>query len=417
MNGHAQPPHRPPAWSSRLLRAHLVLAHASLLLALLWTAGRPAGLLGSVLHPEVLACVHLVTLGSLATSCFGAFHAVLPLAMGTHLPSTWRDWLLLVAVQLTASGVAAHMALGTYGGVSWSALLLLAALALQLPRYVRATRTAKAPWPLRVGVLCAWGNLALAIVLGGTLALQHSHPLLPHDPLHAVFAHAHLALGGFAGTLVAAVGIRLLPMFLPALPVPNALAGGTVLLLGGGGLTAGLGVLVPACLDVGLWLLFGGGVAWLATAAVLLLRRRPPPPPNTPRLLPAHALVGGALASFAAAVALGGALHAHWLDATWWPVYGALLLVGGFGSLVLGIGQRLLSLAARLHAGPASGLPAHTMPSNQLAWCTASLWLLGLAQLPFALRAGSPGALRLACALLAIATAADLANLGIRRRG
>ena len=96
------------AWSLRLLLWHVVLAHACLLLALGWIALRPACLLASAVHPEVLACVHLVTLGYLTTSCVGAFHVVLPLAMGTSLRATFVDWFLLVALQLTATGVAAQ---------------------------------------------------------------------------------------------------------------------------------------------------------------------------------------------------------------------------------------------------------------------------------------------------------------------
>ena len=356
--------------------------------------------------------MHLITLGCIATTCIGVFPVVLHLAMGSKVRADWRDWFLLVSVQLAATGVASHMALGTYSGVQWSALLLLVALLLQLPRFVLPVLTAKVPFAARLGNLLAWTNLLLAVCLGGALALQHSHTILPSDPLFAVFAHAHLALGGFAGTLVAAVGLRLLPMFLPALPPPSWLALCAVLGLGGGGFVSGLGALLSGWLDIGLWLLASGAFAWLATVVVMLVRRRPPAPSSLPTMLPAHVLGLCAVLCFAASVLLGATLHLHWLAADWWSTYGALLLIGGFGSLVLGVGQRVWPLAKRMHAGHGN---AHQMPSPALAWRTAMLWAGGLLGMPFAVHGQSPLLTHLAFTLLSLAVASDTWNL-LRRR-
>lgn len=411
-------PSPPPAprWSLRLFRAHLLLAHLSLFAALAWTALRPEGLAGTALHPDVYACVHLVTLGCLATACVGSFHVVLPLAMATTLPADWRDWLLLTALQLVATGVASHMALGTYSGVSWSAGLLAAALLLQLGRYLGPLRRAKAPAAVRWGSGLAFVDLLLAVLLGGALAIQHLRPLLPNELLASMFAHAHLALGGFVGTLVAAVGIRLLPMFLPALPPPAPLAGLAVAGLGLGGALCGAGALWPPALDPGLWLVFAGGGVWLGSVAAMLLRRRPPRPPAAPELLPAHLLLATAVASFVVALVLGALLHAQWLGPPWWPVYGFCLLIGGFGTLVLGIGQRLMPLAVRMHAGPLSTIDAHRLPSRTAAWATAGSWLAGCAVAPFAIAGHSAAGVRIAAGLTAVAVAIDGWNLW-RKRG
>jgi hypothetical protein len=223
-----------------------------------------------------------------------------------------------------------------------------------------------------------------------------------------VFAHAHLALGGFAGTLVAAVGMRLLPMFLPALPPPNGLALAAVTGLGGGGALCGIGALLPGCLDPGLWIVFAGACSWAAAVAAMLVRRRPPKPAGLPRVLPAHVLTMAAIAAFVVAVAAGGLLHLHWLDATWWPVYGGMLIVGGFGSLVLGIGQRLLPLAVRLHSGRSD---PHRLPSQRLGWFSALTWVAGFSMFPVALRTGSEWLLRCTMVLLAAAVVADGWNL------
>jgi uncharacterized membrane protein len=267
---------------------------------------------------------------------------------------------------------------------------------------------ARAPWSLRLGCLLAWTNLLLAVLLGGAMALQHTHPLLPVDHVQAMQGHAHLALGGFAGTLVAAVGMRLLPMFLPALPPPAPLSLAAVLGLGGGGFLCGIGVLLPCLLDAGLWTLCAGACCWLLAGIAMLVRRRPQPPSGLPRLLPAHVLTFTAMLSFAAATGLGVLLHGHVLDASWWGPYGSVLLLGGFGSLILGIGQRLVPLARRLRTGIAD---AHRPGAPALAAFTAGAWLAGVLLLPVALRSADATLLRAAMVLLGAAAAADAANL------
>ena len=64
-------------------------------------------------------------------------------------------------------------------------------------------------------------------------------------------------------------------------------------------------------------------------------------------------LIFTAVASFATAMVLGMLLHGGALGAAWWSSYGVILLLGGFVSLILGIGQRLLPLAFRVHTGRA----------------------------------------------------------------
>jgi hypothetical protein len=381
---------------------HLLLAHASLAAALGWTAWRPHGLLASALHPEVLACVHLVTLGCVATACLGVFPAVLRLAMGTPATTGWRDWAVLVAVQATASGVASHMALGTYSGVTWSAILLLVALALQLPRFAAATLRANAPAALRLGVLLAWGNLLLAVLLGGALALHRSHAILPGDYLQTLVAHAHLALAGFAATLVAALGVRLLPMVLPAHPAPAWLSLVAVLGLGLGGVGCAASVLAPSVQPFAHCLLVTGSLAWLVGVVTMLLRRAPPPA-GLSRFLPSHLLVATAALSFVLATVLGVLLRLGTLGPDWWAAYGATLLLGGFGSVVLGIGQRLVPLVARLAGAP---VDAHRPGSTPIAWGAASAWSAAALALPWTQRTGSELLLRLTTATAALAVLA-----------
>lgn len=396
-----------PLWSWHLLRWHLVAAQASLFAAAVWTALRPAGVALSIFHPETLACVHLITLGAIATACVGAFHAAQAMVMRSPLRATWVDWFLFAALLLVASGVASHMALDTYSGVSWSAGLLLLALAMRLPRLCGAAWRGPGPRAAGLGSAAAWLLFAFAIVAGGLLAVQHDHPLLPIDLRLAIVAHAHLALGGFAGTLVAAVGARLLPMFLPAAPPPPWLAGGAITLLATGGATVGTSLFVDALRTPGLWLLWFGGALWLASVLTMLLRRRPPQPAEVPALLPAHALLATAGALFAEALSLGLGLLLGRLDGTHWSAYGSCLLLG-FASLIGGIGQRLVPLAARLHGGRDN---AHFPPHARLAWFAAICWTPGALLLPLALHAASASLVRWPACLLALGAAADLVLL------
>jgi hypothetical protein len=396
-------------WSARLFRWHVLAAHANLLLAFGWTALRPDGLATSPLHPDVLACAHLVTLGCVATTAVGAFHVVQPLAMRQAPRASWRDWFLLVALQLAASGVAAHMALGTYGGVAWSAGLLLAALLPQTVRWQRALRFADAPAALRAGTALALLNLLLAVVLGALLAIDRGRYLFPAGHHAVLVAHAHLALGGFAGTLVAAIGLRLLPMFLPAAPARGPLPWFAVLGLGIGGLVCGtVAPFLPAGIDAGGALLVLGGLAWVWLAPWFLTHRKPPHQ-DLANGDPAHVLLLAGGISFAGALALGTSfLLGDGLDPHWRTAYGVLLLVGGFGSFVLGMGQRLLPLAARVHGGPSKAMG---LPGRRAAYVAAIGWAAGLATMVVGVLAGSTAGVGGGAAMLGAAVAVDLVNV------
>jgi len=143
----------------------------------------------------------------------------------------------------------------------------------------------------------------------------------------------------------------------------------------------------------------------------MLLRRRPAPPALR-RPLPFHLLLGTGGVCFLAATILGVLLVLGVRGPTTWSVYGALLLLGGFGSFVFGIGQRLLPIAVRL--AHAEG-DAHRMPSALLSWITAACWTVGIFGLVAALLAMNPWLLRAAVSLLGLAVVADFVNLIHRR--
>lgn len=410
------PPNPADAFSPSLVAAHLFVGMASMLLAAVMLLCWPDAVVDSPLDPRTLAMVHVVTLGFVTTTAVGALHAVGPLALRLCWRCTWLDWALFAALLLVTAGVAAHMALSTFGGVAWSGALLALALVLQLPRWLFGLATAQAPLVIRVGIGTALCNLLFATGLGAAVAADRSLPLLPAGHQQALFAHAHLAAGGFAATLVTAVGLRLLPMFLPAAPPRGVLPWLAVLGTGLGGLLCGaLGPLLPGALPLlSLPLLLG-----LATFLLLvwrMLRQGKPPPRDLPRPDAGRCLQLAAMVFVLSTLALGVILDvAAPLPPPWRTLYGLAWLLGALGSLILGVQLRLLPLVAWHESRrrlPALQLP---VPPNRtwspvLAWAMALGWLLGLAAVAVGIAVHEAAAVRAGGALLTFAMASALLN-------
>lgn len=388
-----------------------------LLVAAVAVALQPAALVGAPLDRHVLGTAHCITLGFVAVVAVGALHAALPLALRGALPATWLDWTLLVCLLLTALGVASHLWLQSYPGIVWSAGLLVLVLLLQLPRWLLALALSPAPAFLRAGVGLSLLNLLLTAVLGGAIAADRDHPLLPAGHLQALYAHAHLAGVGFAGCLVVAVGLRLLPMFLPAAAPRGSLPWLAVLGTGLGGTSFGLlGPLLPQALP---WLSLppAVGLATFLGLVLGMLRQPKPPPRDLPRPDPLRVLQLVAVLALLLAVALG--LYLAFASApapAHRTLYGFTFLGGCLGSLILAMQLRLLPLCA-WHAAR-RGLPDLQLPpppnrswSVPMAWAMVGLWCGGLAAGAVALLGDSLLYGRFAGLLLGGGAVAAAANL------
>jgi len=406
-----------PAWSPRLVLWHWLCARAALLAACALALREPAALVESPLHPTTLACAHLLVVGFLATSVVGAFQAVAPLALRLPIAADWRDGALLVALVLTACGVASHMWLSTYSGVAWSGALLLMALLLRLPSWLGALASARLPGAIRAGVAMAWLALPLTAAFGIANAVHFGRPFLGSDRWQLLVGHAHLGAGGFLLLMVVALGQRLLPMFLPAAPPSPRASWAAVGLVAIG--SYGLGaaqLLLPAAGPAFGLVLAAGVLAFVGTVAAMGLRPKPAPK-DLPRPDAARALVGMAMLSLLGCVGLGVALA---LGLAWRPApvlaYGVLGLLGGLGSMVLGIGARILPLAgwhAAWHdvAVPAAPAAPRRVGSPALLWITAVAWIGGVLGLVLAIALAAAAVSGAAVALLAVAAVADTANV------
>ncbi|GAB4141085.1 MAG: hypothetical protein Fur0037_07790 [Planctomycetota bacterium] len=405
-------------WSPVLLAVHVFTGLSFLLLASLAAALRPSALL-SPSDPWTLAVTHLVTIGFVGTIAIGALHAIGPLALGIRWRASPLDWILLAALALAASGVASHMALDTFADVAWAGSPLLLVLALMAPRWFLGLCLGNAPAVVRFGIGLALFDLCCAVAFGIALAMDRTMPLLPAGHQEAVFAHAHLAGGGFAATLVVSVGLRLLPMFLPAEPARGAIPWIAVLSTGLGGLSAGLpGAFLPRALP---WSAapIAFGLFLFALLAARMVRLPKPPPRDLRRPDPSRFLQILAMAVCPATLAAGLALSlSDGPSPSLRILYGLSWLLGCLGTLILGMQLRILPLARwhqtrrRLPPGAIPPAPNRTW-SFALAWAMATCWVLGLALAALGSWRESPLCLRAGASLLASAAFAALANAAI----
>jgi hypothetical protein len=247
---------------------------------------------------------------------------------------------------------------------------------------------------LRLGAGLAWGNLLFACCLGAVIALDRDRAFLPAGHYIALAGHGHLGLVGFAGTLSAVITLRLLPTLLPATPLRGALPWLAVLGLGLGGLL--MGAVLPFAADqfAVAWLAVAGGAAFLCCWLLLLAGPRPAAPPARDVAAP---LLFCSWVSFTGAWLLAVlALLGRLGSPTMLCAYGVLLLLGGFGSLLLGLRQRLL---------PAT-------PSRRRRRLTLAGWFSGLPVLVLATANGDSAGVRVGALFMAVALAADLLGTG-----
>lgn len=415
---------RAPDFSPRLVLWHWLGARASLGFAVALALREPSGLLSSPFHPTALACAHLVVLGFLVPSVLGGFVASRKLALALPARGVAVDAIVLATTLVVASGVASHMLLGTYSGVTWSGGLLVLALLLRLPTACADLLLADAPLPLRAGVAFAFVALLLTVCLGIALAIDLAHPFLPAGHAQALVGHAHLGLFGFAFLMFAALGQRLLPMFVPAAPAPLPVQWAVVGSLAIGGY--GFGATRPFVGDAFQWPAFalGMGASLFALDVVRMFAFRKPPPRELPRAGGFAVLLVAALVALLAALGIGAALASGlFSDPRLALAYGVLLLLGFFGSAVLGVGSRLLPLCAwheararlaRAHADlaperrplPPAPLAAASQRTHRLV---AAAWGSGVALLLASIANGSEPVAILALSLLLLAVLGDTA--------
>jgi hypothetical protein len=341
--------------------------------ALAAVAGDVAGFAGGL--GPVLGILHLMTLGVLTATVFGAAFQLLPVAVRADLPALWpcrlAGWLLLPGAPVLAWGMAnADPLLTGIAGTAVAAALLVFGLTIGAALR-RADHKAAG---VRMAAYHVWAALAALLLLAGFgLALlgDFTHGWLGDHRMITVI-HLAVACYGFLGLLAVGFSHLLVPMFALAPAVPERPAYAALGLALTGLMFTLAGLFAPAALCG----LAASGLHLVNMVRAFRARIRR-------NLGPSFLLVRLSWAMLPVSLAVGLLLSLGLLPAWMEPLFVVLLVVGWLLSLVLGMLQRILPFLATLHAARgARRMPRSTeLTSPVLARLQAAghaLALLGL---------------------------------------
>ncbi len=398
----------------RAVYAYWGFAHCCLLTALLALALDPAALAGFPYQPKMVAVVHLVTLGWVTCSIFGALHLMAPMALRSPVAPRHLDLVGFSLISIGVAGMATHFWIDQVSGMAWSGLLVTCGLVIPVVRFWRAVGRARIPVEVKLHYRLAFLNLGLTAAVGLALATNKLDPWIQTGHLPLVWGHAHLAGVGWALMMVMASAYRLLPMFLPAAMPSGRWVWASALLVEIGVLGLAIALTVDQALSAPFIALVVAGLVCFAGRVRWMLANRKPPPAQIKRPDFAMVQVAVALAFLLISVAMGVALTKASPETAvnLMPVYGVVFLLGFLAQLVLGIAGRLLPLATWLWTYADSDYqqpppsPLATTPQGLQA-ATLVTWLVGVPCLAVGLSLASPTAVRVAALLLLVGLVAS----------
>lgn len=174
--------------------------------------------------PQALALTHAVTLGFLAMVMLGALTQMLPVVAGSPIPAPRLvAWASHVPLGLGTIALMTAFLAGEPFVFGLAAVLLgigfvifLGSTAVSLARAVSGVTVN--------GIRLAVASLAIALPLGGVLALLRAGLALPSDIEATLAAHVAFSLVGWVMLLVIGVGYQVVPMFQITPPYPPRLS-------------------------------------------------------------------------------------------------------------------------------------------------------------------------------------------------
>ncbi|MBF0160707.1 MAG: hypothetical protein HQL88_00330 [Magnetococcales bacterium] len=187
-------------------------------------------LLQSPLQGEMVATAHLITLGWIATTMFGAMYQMIPVLGGGPVPwpkgCRWVHLLLIVGVVslVLEVGIHLHRWLLLVASISLAGAMLLFIVPVSIA-LLRAPVRHPTLWAMRLAVL----NLIAVLCMGLIFLGEYAHGFFAIDRHAMLGAHLVWGLFGWVGTLIVGVSFHVLPMFYMMPPFPRRRAYGILL--------------------------------------------------------------------------------------------------------------------------------------------------------------------------------------------
>lgn len=365
---------------------YLGTAHAALAVACALAALFPVAVAGFFYHSRTAALVHLITLGWITFSIFGAFYIVGPLALRMEMRARRMDYVAYALALAGLIGMVTSFWIQEDARTPWSAAAITCAGIYMTSRIVAGIRHAAVPPAVRLHIVLACINFGLAAGTGVLIAVNKVVPILHGFAVSTVVAHAHLAGIGWATMMVVGVGYRLLPMVLPSrMPSGRSMYASAILLEIGV-----LGLFVTLLLRSGWVVIFGAvtvaGFGAFVAHVIRMLRQPAARPAGAPRFDFAVAHAASAAASLIAALSLGLVLlmaptSTRTLHAA--AACGVFALVGFLAQMVVAMETRLLPMVTSCWACARSGYRVappspHTMRDRRLQALGLIGWSIGV---------------------------------------
>ncbi len=384
-------PERAPVLGVPLRFLLMGVAYLAVLCAVaIWRA--PMMVLEYLHNPVTLAVTHLFTLGFAGSVVTGAIYQMIPVILHGRLRSEAAANLHLV---LHGAG-AACMVLGflsadTLEVAAGGTLVVLGALLLVVNVLV-TVRTSERWNTHGAAIVVALLFYISTLSWGLVMAFNQRYGFLGEVEGAPLATHLTLGLVGWFSLMIVGVGLKLVPMFAPAKPLPARLVQAAV-----GGVVAGVVITIVGLLTVrpllwlGVLLMAGALVAYTGAIIYTFLHRRSGPLDHSVRFA-VTAGVAGALTALAGLAGLAGL----WTGRPWQAALTFFFALAWIGGTIVGMLLRIIPFMVWLHrfrnrTHKLEKIPfLHEMFRHGLGLFTYGAWFAGVVVLTLGFGLQSP---------------------------
>lgn len=368
--------------------------------------------------PQLLAIVHLITLGWISSNILGAIYVAAPMSLQLWLPAKRWDYFLFWSFAIGVAGIVVHFWTFDPPGIAGSGILIYTAFVGIGIRVITGMRKAKAPGFVKMHIIFSFANLFIAALWGITLALNKLYGFLTTPFTPNLYAHIHLAAIGWAVMMIFGFAYRLVPMFLPGEPAKGVWPWISGILMESGVLIIFLSFLFkPAWVEGSAIIILIGILIFLRLTLQTVLRRKAVPPPAPP--FPDFSILH-VLSSFLwlIASAIFGIILLYLVPEQrmrFASTYGFMALVNSISQIIIGMRPKLLSIFTWYHVftnqKSTENLPRPIdMGSRHFQGAAFVLWTIGTITFTASLLTSSRSGILLSSILLATALVLTFLN-------